>query len=162
MSGGEALDEQNIAELQFGKEFVFDDPEAINHVQVLTNDEIYYLLDDNRQKDLARGAELTDTFKVTYEYLEKVATTTVQKDIVTVADAINQMQSFELERKVDRKKVILHPYERASLANLVTDADTTPEEVIHWIPSLSRFDDDQLQLAIEFVMSAKGGITEGL
>jgi hypothetical protein len=158
----EALDQQNVAELNFGKEFIFDDPEAINHVQVLTNDEIYYLLDDNRQKDLARGAELTDTFKVTYEFLEKVATTTVQKDIVTVADAINQMQSLELERKVDRKKMVLHPYERASLANLVTDADTTPEEVIHWIPSLSRFDDDQLQRAIEFVVSAKSGVSEGM
>ena len=158
----EALDQQNVAELNFGKEFIFDDPEAINHVQVLTNDEIYYLLDDNRQKDLARGAELTDTFKVTYEFLETVATTTVQKDIVTVADAINQMQTLELERKVDRKKMVLHPYERASLANLVTDADTTPEEVIHWIPSLSRFDEDQLQRAIEFVVSAKKGVADGI
>jgi hypothetical protein len=158
----EALDDQNVAELQFGKEFVFDDPEAINHVQVLTNDEIYYLLDDNRQKDLARGAELTDTFKVTYEFLEKVATTTVQKDIVTVADAINQMQNLELERKVDRKKMVLHPYERASLANLVTDADTTPEEVIHWIPSLSRFDEEQLQKSIDFVVNAKGNVSEGI
>ena len=156
----EALDEQNVAELQFGKEFVFDDPEAINHVQVLTNDEIYYLLDDNRQKDLARGAELTDTFKVTYEFLEKVATTTIQKDIVTVADAINQMQTLELENKIDGKKTLLHPFERASLANLVTDAETTPEEVIHWMPSLSRYDEDQIQRAIDFVVQAKGGVEE--
>lgn len=158
----EALEEQNVAELNFGKEFIFDDPEAINHVQVLTNDEIYYLLDDNRQKDLARGAELTDTFKVTYEFLEKVATTTVQKDIVTVADAINQMQTLELERKVDRKKMVLHPYERASLANLVTDADTAAEEVVRWIPSLSRFDEEQLQRAIEFVVTAKSAASEGI
>ena len=48
----------------------------------------------------------------------------------------------------------LHPFEVASLANLVA-GDTTPEEAIAWIPSLSLYDDESLILALEYISRAK-------
>jgi hypothetical protein len=48
----------------------------------------------------------------------------------------------------------LHKFEVASLANLV-GVDTTQEEAIAWIPSLSLYDDESLNLALEYVSKAK-------
>jgi hypothetical protein len=40
--------------------------------------------------------------------------------------------------------------------------DTTPEEALGWIPSLSRFDDDEIMKAVNIVIDAKQRIGEGL
>ncbi len=71
-----------------------------------------------------------------------------------------RLSELYLERKEDRKKEKLHPFERASLCNLVKASDTTPEEAIHWVPSLSRFDEDQLQIAIDTIVQMKEVATQ--
>ena len=48
----------------------------------------------------------------------------------------------------------LHGFEIASLANLIA-GDTTPEEAIAWIPSLSMYDDESLLLALEHISKVK-------
>jgi len=155
----QALDDVNAAELQFGKEFNFFN----DTMEVLTNDEMMYVMANLKQKDLERDLELSDVFKVTHEYLESVATTTAQKPLQDVAEKIPALlKELELETKHDRSKKPLHPFERSSLTNLVTASDTTPAEVIHWIPSLSRFDDDEIQRAIDIVASEKAAVAENV
>jgi len=155
----QALDDVNAAELQFGKEFNFFN----DTMEVLTNDEMMYVMANLKQKDLERDLELSDVFKVTHEYLEKVATTTAQKPLQDVAEKIPALlKEIELETKHDRSKKPLHPFERSSLTNLVTATDTTPAEVVHWIPSLSRFDDDEIQRAIDVVASEKAAVAENI
>jgi hypothetical protein len=153
----EALDDVNAAELTFGKEFNFED----DTVEVLTNDEMMYVLATTKKQDLENELEMSDCFKLTYDYLEKVATTTTDANMQEVAETIPELlKSLELERKDDRHKKPLHAFERAALVNLVTATDTTPAEVMHWIPSLSRFDDDELQKAIDIVASKKQAVSE--
>jgi len=155
----QALDDVNAAELQFGKEFDFFN----DTMEVLTNDEMMFVMANLKQKDLERDLELSDVFKVTHEYLEKVATTTAQKPLQDVAEKIPALlKELELETKHDRSKKPLHPFERSSLTNLVTATDTTPSEVIHWIPSLSRFDDDEIQRAIDIVAGEKAIVAENV
>ncbi len=153
----QALDDVNAAELQFGKEFNFYN----DTLEILTNDEMMFVMANLKQKDLERDLELSDVFKVTHEYLEKVATTTAQKPLQEVAEKIPALlKELELEAKHDKSKKNLHPFERASLTNLVTATDTTPAEVVHWIPSLSRFDDDEIQKAIDIVAKEKAAVAE--
>jgi hypothetical protein len=155
----QALDDVNAAELQFGKEFDFFN----DTMEVLTNDEMMFVMANLKQKDLERDLELSDVFKVTHEYLEKVATTTAQKPLQDVAEKIPALlKELELETKHDRSKKPLHPFERSSLTNLVTATDTTPAEVVHWIPSLSRFDDDEIQRAIDIVAGEKALVAENV
>jgi hypothetical protein len=153
----EALDDVDASTLQFGKEFNFQD----STVEVLTNDEMMYVLATNKKQDLENDLEMTECFRQTYDYLEKVATTTTDTSIQDVAETIPELlKGLELERKEDRSKKPLHPFERASLTNLVTATDTTPAEVIAWIPSLSRFDDDEIQKAIDIVVEKKAAVAE--
>ena len=144
----EALEDINAAELQFSSEFRFDGDAEVANVQALTNDEVYYLLEDERLKAVSEGRldSLTDTFKAAHAHLEKVVTTRVFNDVQAIASTLsNTLGDMEFERKHDRKLVKLHPYERTSLINLLKASDTTPEETLHWIPSLVRFDEDQIQ-----------------
>ena len=155
----QALDDVNAAELHFGKEFNFFN----DTMEVLTNDEMMYVMANLKQKDLERDLELSDVFKVTHDYLEKVATTTAQKPLQDVAEKIPALlKELELETKHDRSKKPLHPFERSSLTNLVTATDTTPAEVVHWIPSMSRFDDDEIQRAIDIVAGEKALVAENV
>lgn len=142
----EALEDVNAADLQFGSEFSFDGDTP--NVQALTNDEVYYLLEEERQKAVATGrlGDLTETFLSVHAHLEKVATTKVFNDVHHIASTLtDQISGMDFERKHDRKQCKLHPYERSSLINLLKASDTTPDEVLHWIPSLVRFDEDQIQ-----------------
>lgn len=144
----EALEDINAAELQFGNEFRWESDLEEPNVQALTNDEVYYLLEDIRQKAVKEGKQeaITDTFKAVHSHLEKVVTTRVFNDVQNIASTLsNTLIDMDLERKHDRKLVKLHPYERTSLINLLKSSDTTPEETLHWIPSLVRFDEDQIQ-----------------
>lgn len=153
----EALDDVDASTLQFGKEFNFQD----STVEVLTNDEMMYVMATTKKQDLESDIEMSDCFRLTYDYLEKVATTTTEQNIQDIAETIPELlKSLELERAEDRAKKPLHPFERAALTNLVTAADTTPAEVTAWIPSLSRFDDDEIQKAIDIVGEKKASVAE--
>jgi hypothetical protein len=70
------------------------------------------------------SCEFILNFKRAYEqtlsYIEKVATTKNSEDITTLSKELGiQLRELELERKGDHKKVPLHPFEVASLANLI-------------------------------------------
>ena len=163
----EALDDVNAAELQFGKDFnehfrgTEDGDTGL--IDVLTNDEMLYVMENGRKADLEQGALPSDIFKKTFEYLERVATTNVAGDLYEIAERIpGLLKELELERKDNRSKTNLHPFERASLSNLISAQDTTPAEVVRWIPSLHRFDDDEIQKAIDIIVNAKTNIAESL
>lgn len=160
MAANQALDDVNAAELQFGKEFNFYN----DTMEVLTNDEMMFVLADAKQKDMENDVEITEVMKLTHDYLEKVATTTASKPLKDVAEKIpTLLKELELERKGgDLSKTPLHPFERAALTNLVTATDTTPAEAVHWIPSLSRFDDDEIQRAIDIVANEKAAVLENM
>lgn len=55
----------------------------------------------------------------------------------------------------DSQLVKLHPFEVAALASLISADGAKTEEVIAWIPSLIRFDEDQIDIAIDVVTEAK-------
>ena len=60
------------------------------------------------------------TFEQTISFIEKVATTKIHEDIANlIAELGIQLRELELERKEDHKIVKLHPFEVASLANLI-------------------------------------------
>jgi hypothetical protein len=52
-----------------------------------------------------------------------------------------------------------HPFEVASLANLAAGGGIADEEAIReavtWIPSLSAYEEESLQLALEYIARAK-------
>lgn len=60
------------------------------------------------------------TFEQTISFIEKVATTKSHEDVANlIAELGIQLKELELERKEDHKIVKLHPFEAASLANLI-------------------------------------------
>ena len=65
----------------------------------------------------------------------------------------SQLQNLDMRLNDDSLQK-MHKFEIASLANLVS-GDTTPEEAIAWIPSLSIYDDESLLLALEYISKAK-------
>lgn len=75
------------------------------------------ILDHQRAKQFYR---LHRTFEQTISFIEKVATTKIHEDIANlIAELGIQLRELELERKEDHKIVKLHPFEVASLANLI-------------------------------------------
>ena len=66
------------------------------------------------------------TFEQTINFIEKVATTKIHEDIANlIAELGIQLRELELERKEDHKIVKLHPFEVASLANLIKAVSLT-------------------------------------
>ena len=113
-------DDENAAELSFGAEFDFNEKSDESRLKCLTNDQVYFLLSRQLQKQQELAKNSTETFDQTYSFMEKVATTRVQKDIGTLVQELGvQLRELELERKGDHKMVKLHAFEVASLANLI-------------------------------------------
>lgn len=44
---------------------------------------------------------------------------------------------------------------------MFAQGEVTPEEALSWIPSLSRFDDEEIMKALNIVVSAKERVVEG-
>ena len=113
-------DDENAAELSFGAEFDFNDKLDESKLKCLTNDQVFFLLSRQLQKQQELVKHTTETFDQTYSFIEKVATTKVQVDLATLVTELGlQLRELELERKGDHKMVKLHPFEVASLANLI-------------------------------------------
>jgi hypothetical protein len=58
-------------------------------------------------------------------------------------------------RKDNGEMVNLHQYEIAALANLISADGAQAEEVIAWIASLIRFDEEQIDIVVNIVAEAK-------
>eukprot|EP01039_Chlorochromonas_danica_P009851 gene9851-10897_t len=140
-----ATDEQeNVNELKFG---------ALNFdkVQSLTQDEMFFLLAQRQQSGLTN-----ELFDSTYAYLEKVASSRDHTALENLTMELGEkLRGLKLQRVNDSKLIPLHAYEVASLANLIKDEDATVEEMLSLVPSLSRFPDDQIEIAINIVVEAK-------
>ena len=109
-------DDENAAELSFGAEFDFNEKSDESRLKCLTNDQVFFLL----SRQLQKQQHTTETFDQTYSFIEKVATTKVQVDLATLVQELGvQLRELELERKGDHKMVKLHAFEVASLANLI-------------------------------------------
>ena len=67
------------------------------------------------------------------------------------------MESLQLRKRGvgEESRAPLRHYEVACLSNLVRDDDYEIEEVLSWIPSLSRFEDEDVMTAIAVVKEAK-------
>lgn len=113
-------EEEDAANLEFGEEFDFNAAQDMSSLKCLTNDQVFFLLSRQLQKQHQFGQQTTETFDQTYAFIGKVATTKVQEDIATLVTELGiQLRELELERKGDHKMVKLHPFEVASLANLI-------------------------------------------
>ena len=62
------------------------------------------------------------------------------------------LQDLELTTRTDISKLL--QFEIASLGNLVT-LDQQPEEVIAWIPSLSRFSEENITVILDSISRVK-------
>lgn len=67
-----------------------------------------------------------------------------------------QLESLQLRKRgIEESRATLHHFEVASLSNLVKDEDYEIEEILSWIPSLSRFEDEDVITALTVVREAK-------
>mmetsp|Transcript_19337 Transcript_19337/g.32801 ORF Transcript_19337/g.32801 Transcript_19337/m.32801 type:complete len:151 (-) Transcript_19337:71-523(-) len=102
-------------------------------------------------------------FTQTFSYVERTATTKKQEDLEQLTLNLRQkLSGLKLQRISDGKKVDLHKYEIACLANFIRDEDTSVEEILSLVPSMARFQLDQIELAIGIVIEAKEHATAGL
>ena len=100
-------------------------------------------------------SSLNSQFESALAYTQALATHKDQDKTTEVATDLNEkLRELDLTRK-DGVVKKLHRFETCSIANLVKDQETTVEEVTSMIPSLIRFPDDQIELAIKIVIEAK-------
>mmetsp|Transcript_8151 Transcript_8151/g.13551 ORF Transcript_8151/g.13551 Transcript_8151/m.13551 type:complete len:121 (-) Transcript_8151:49-411(-) len=104
--------DENANELEFG------DTDFVNDTEILNNDEVYVLL--LQRKSVANSAN--ELFTQTFSYVERTATTKKQEDLEQLTLNLRQkLSGLKLQRISDGKKVDLHKYEIACLANFIRD-----------------------------------------
>mmetsp|Transcript_5716 Transcript_5716/g.5914 ORF Transcript_5716/g.5914 Transcript_5716/m.5914 type:complete len:152 (-) Transcript_5716:42-497(-) len=147
-----AADDENAAELQFGKEFGDDD------VEYIMNDEVLVILEKQKSKLDADGKQSNDTFDQTLTYIRTVTPGVDMESLrANISELRSTLQNMELFRRLDGVTDKLHKYEVASIANLIPQ-DSTVDEVTDWIPSLTRYDEDQIQQILEKVSRIKSKV----
>ena len=122
------------------------------------------------------------TLEFTRKYLDKVTTTKAKDDIATMSAEIRtKLKSTELMAKATGEHAPLHDYEMSALSNLIQPVRSpgnhlfhnpfylqyitikvgaTAEEAIAWIPSLVRFEEEDIDKAINIVVEAKNRINQ--
>ena len=150
-SGGDAEGE-DVVKLEFGSPCIITQAK-----HVLSNDGALYLL-----SRLKSNGQQTDTIQQAFNYLQQVTTTTDAANARTISEQLdNKLTVMTLRSKaMDGELVPLHKFEVAALINLVR-LDSDIEEVWEWIPSLRRFDDQEVQQAIFEVKETKQQYTSG-
>ena len=142
-----AEEQEDASELQFGKEFADS-----SVCTCITNDEAFALLNTRLQDSHAPAETVTSM----HSFLQKVVTTKIQDDLVRLSSELSEeLNNTQLERNTDRQMTKLNFFEIASLENLVKSEDTNVEEVLNWIPSLSRFDSGEIEKVIRIVVNSK-------
>lgn len=144
------LETENASSLKFGKEF--DD------AQGLMNDEVMVLLPNHLNRLANQGgnsiAGNNSTAEKTLEYLRQISTN-VDTSLLRIASAEirGALTNMELRDRA-QQTMRLHQFEIASLANLIAREAST-EEAIAWIPSLTRFDEESLNEALDKIKEAR-------
>ncbi|KAL3816969.1 hypothetical protein ACHAXA_011757 [Cyclostephanos tholiformis] len=141
---------ENAAELRFGTEF--DD------VQILSNAQVAVILQMTAQSALVRDEELNDVYKRTQKYVERYNTMkNNEKEHQELVDELDNLQgaltTFRMETEDPNSEGMeLHSFEVSALMNLVA-TDTTVEEAVALIPSLSRFPESAVDEILDSIRS---------
>mmetsp|Transcript_91889 Transcript_91889/g.180074 ORF Transcript_91889/g.180074 Transcript_91889/m.180074 type:complete len:151 (+) Transcript_91889:115-567(+) len=144
-------EDENANELQFGN-INFEE------VETLTNDEMYLVLVKRHNAGVSN-----ELFDQTFAYVERVATTKINHDVEALTLDLRQKLGYlTLQRVGDGKRIPLHKYEISCLANFIKDDDTSVDEILSLVPSMSRFPVDQIEIAINIVTEAKERAGSGL
>ena len=127
-----------------------------DNVETLSNDELYWLM-----LRRANNPNISEQYSHTFSYVEKLATTKIQDDLQSLGTELKtQLESMVFEMKMDRKLYPLHKFQISAIMNLVRAEETSVEEVVMWIPSLGKFNEEHLAKAINMIVEAKQKVVE--
>jgi len=140
----------NAATLSFGKGFVSDDGEAFEGF--VMNEEAFVLMDTHPQY------HDYEVVKTTLDYLREVSLPAREQDVDSVRDVSQEVRrilvNMDLDSRDQTTKQRLHTFEMVQLSNLV-DVETSVEEIMTCITTLSRFDEQSIALVLEAINNAK-------
>eukprot|EP00980_Cylindrotheca_fusiformis_P016399 scaffold4887_cov118-Cylindrotheca_fusiformis.AAC.9 len=139
---------ENAAERQFGPEF--DD------IHILSNAQVAVILQVSARSAVNRDEELNEVYRKTQKYVERFNTmTNPEKDNQELVEELDNLQdalaSFRKETD-DGVEHELHSFEVSALMNLVI-TDTSVEEAIALIPSLSRLPEAAIDEILDLIKS---------
>uniref|UniRef100_A0A7S1V4N2 RNA polymerase Rpb4/RPC9 core domain-containing protein n=1 Tax=Grammatophora oceanica TaxID=210454 RepID=A0A7S1V4N2_9STRA len=145
--GGTRVNE-NAAELQFDEEF--------KDVHILSNAQVAIILQASARSAENRDEELNEVYRKTQKYVERFNTmTNPEKEHQELVDELDNLQealtTFRKETD-DGEEMDLHAFEVAALMNLVA-TDTSVEEAVSLIPSLSRFPEAAIDEILDLIRS---------
>jgi hypothetical protein len=140
------VQEENASQLSFGKEFSDEEKGAF-----LMQDEVLVLL----QSEEFNANLSLDTTKQTLDYIQKI---TGETDVTTLRTCTTEIRArladMELILRANKDTEKLHSYELITLSNLIT-SDCSTEEAMAWVPSLCRFDEESLNVALQKIIECK-------
>ncbi|KAL3936207.1 MAG: hypothetical protein SGBAC_008423 [Bacillariaceae sp.] len=139
---------ENAAERQFGPEF--DD------IHILSNAQVAVILQVSARSAVNRDEELNEVYRKTQKYVERFNTmTNPEKENQELVEELDNLQdalaSFRKETE-DGEELELHSFEVSALMNLVV-TDTSIEESIALIPSLSRLQEAAIDEILDLIKS---------
>ncbi|CAJ1936720.1 unnamed protein product [Cylindrotheca closterium] len=139
---------ENAAERQFGPEF--DD------IHILSNAQVAVILQVSARSAVNRDEELNEVYRKTQKYVERFNTmTNPEKENQELVEELDNLQdalaSFRKETD-DGEELELHSFEVSALMNLVV-TDTSVEEAIALIPSLSRLPEAAIDEILDLIKS---------
>mmetsp|Transcript_69946 Transcript_69946/g.105746 ORF Transcript_69946/g.105746 Transcript_69946/m.105746 type:complete len:162 (+) Transcript_69946:64-549(+) len=139
---------ENAAERQFGPEF--------QDIHILSNAQVAVILQVSAQTAVNRDEELNEVYRKTQKYVERFNTmTNPEKDHQELVEELDNLQdaltTFRKETD-DGEDLELHGFEVAALMNLVI-TDTSVEEAIALIPSLSRLPEAAIDEILDLIKS---------
>eukprot|EP00588_Corethron_pennatum_P012658 CAMPEP_0194265636 /NCGR_PEP_ID=MMETSP0169-20130528/810_1 /TAXON_ID=218684 /ORGANISM="Corethron pennatum, Strain L29A3" /LENGTH=186 /DNA_ID=CAMNT_0039006145 /DNA_START=161 /DNA_END=721 /DNA_ORIENTATION=- len=137
---------ENTAELSFGPAFA--------DMQILSNAQVALYLRASAGSAADRDEELQDVYQKTQGYVNRFNTmNNPEKDQQELVDELDNLQDAltTYRKETDEgEELLLHSFEVASLMNLMA-TDTTAEEALALIPSLSRFPEAAIDEILELI-----------
>mmetsp|Transcript_43709 Transcript_43709/g.85758 ORF Transcript_43709/g.85758 Transcript_43709/m.85758 type:complete len:187 (-) Transcript_43709:176-736(-) len=137
---------ENTAELSFGLAFA--------DMQILSNAQVALYLRASAGSAADRDEELHDVYRKTQGYVNRFNTmNNPEKDQQELVDELDNLQDAltTYRKETDEgEELLLHSFEVASLMNLMA-TDTTAEEALALIPSLSRFPEAAIDEILELI-----------
>mmetsp|Transcript_10736 Transcript_10736/g.29607 ORF Transcript_10736/g.29607 Transcript_10736/m.29607 type:complete len:160 (-) Transcript_10736:241-720(-) len=139
---------ENAAERQFGAEF--------EDIHILSNAQVALILQVSARSAVDRDEELNEVYRKTQKYVERFNTmTNPEKDHQELVDELDNLQDAltTFRKETDEGEDLeLHGFEVAALMNLVI-TDTSVEEAVTLIPSLSRLPEAAIDEILDLIKS---------
>mmetsp|Transcript_2272 Transcript_2272/g.3157 ORF Transcript_2272/g.3157 Transcript_2272/m.3157 type:complete len:150 (-) Transcript_2272:268-717(-) len=136
-------DEESSKNLNFGPDFG-------DKLQCLTNAEVAVVLTSSKELYESKDLPLNPLFQKTLEYVKRHSNFTEIAETTAKSTELRQsleLFEFELEGATKSK---LHQFEISALVNLM-QGDSEVEEALSLVPSLARFQEDNLEEILEVV-----------